>query len=84
MDELHRARLTPQLRRVMRQLGLASNCAGHGNLALIIGRVLLLGPGDPANYGAVEQSALQVLCGQLAVAIENGGTFHRSTEREDL
>src|SRR5206468_2134435 len=38
--------------------------------------VLLLGPRRSGRiYGAVEQSALQVLCGQLAVAIENAELF---------
>src|SRR5207247_9769004 len=38
--------------------------------------VLLLGPRRSGLiYGAVEQSALQVLCGQLAVAIENAELF---------
>src|SRR5207249_639954 len=37
---------------------------------------LLLGPRRSGRiYGAVEQSALQVLCGQLAVAIENAELF---------
>src|SRR5207245_7771614 len=77
MDELHRARPTPQLRRVMRQLdslqiALAMGIFTRDQLA----GVLLLGPRKSGRiYGTVEQNALQVLCGQLAVAIENAELF---------
>src|SRR5207245_2526385 len=77
MDELHRARPTPQLQRVMRQLdslqiALAMGIFARDHLA----GVLLLGARKSGRiYGATEQGALQVLCGQLAVAIENAALF---------
>src|SRR5881398_1122828 len=77
LDELHRARPTPQLQRVMRQLdslqiALAMGIFARDHLA----GVLLLGARKSGRiYGATEQGALQVLCGQLAVAIENAELF---------
>src|SRR6202030_3821200 len=77
MDELHRARPTPQLQRVMRQLdslqiALAMGIFTRDHLA----GVLLLGARKSGRiYGGIEQGALQVLCGQLAVAIENAELF---------
>lgn len=77
LDELHRARLTPQLERVMRQLdslqiALAIGIFARDHLA----GVMLLGPRISGRiYGSIEQNALQVLCGQLAVAIENARLF---------
>lgn len=77
LDELHRTRSTPQLERVMRQLdslqiALAIGIFARDNLA----GVILLGPRVSGRiYGSVEQNALQVLCGQLAVAIENARLF---------
>jgi PAS domain S-box-containing protein len=77
LDELHRARPTPQLQRVMRQLdslqiALAMGIFARDHLA----GVLLLGARKSGRiYGGTEQGALQVLCGQLAVAIENAELF---------
>jgi nitrogen-specific signal transduction histidine kinase len=77
LDELRRARQTPQLQRVMRQLdslqiALAMGIFARDHLA----GVLLLGARKSGRiYGATEQNALQVLCGQLAVAIENAELF---------
>ena len=77
LDELRRARPTPQLQRVMRQLdslqiALAMGIFARDHLA----GVLLLGSRKSGRiYGAAEQNALQVLCGQLAVAIENAELF---------
>src|SRR6266487_3801809 len=77
LDELRRARPTPQLQRVMRQLdslqiALAMGIFARDHLA----GVLLLGARKSGRiYGAAEQNALQVLCGQLAVAIENAKLF---------
>jgi PAS domain S-box-containing protein len=77
LDELHRARSTPQLERVMRQLdslqiSLAIGIFARDHLA----GVMLLGPRTSGRiYGSVEQNALQVLCGQLAVAIDNAQLF---------
>jgi len=77
LDELRRVRPTPQLQRVMRQLdslqiALAMGIFARDHLA----GVLLLGARKSGRiYGAAEQNALQVLCGQLAVAIENAELF---------
>src|SRR5438034_9678480 len=77
MDELHRARPTPQLRRVMRQLDSLQIALAMGIFARDqLAGVLLLGTRRSGRiYGTVEQNALQVLCGQLAVAIENAELF---------
>ena len=77
LDELHRARPTPQLQRVTRQLdslqiSLAMGIFSRDHLA---GVLLLGGRKSGRIYGATEQGALQVLCGQLAVAIENAELF---------
>jgi PAS domain S-box-containing protein len=77
LDELHRIRSTPQLVRVTRQLdslqiALAMGIYARDQLA----GVVLLGLRKSGRiYGIVEQNALQVLCGQLAVAIENAELF---------
>jgi PAS domain S-box-containing protein len=77
IDELHRIRSTPQLLRVTRQLdslqiALAMGIYARDQLA----GVVLLGVRKSGRiYGTVEQNALQVLCGQLAVAIENAELF---------
>src|SRR6266536_1742480 len=77
LDELHRIRPTPELHRVISQMR-------HLNLAVVMGifardeleGVMLLGPRLSGRmYGSVEQNALQILCGQLAVAIENAKLF---------
>ena len=77
LDELHRVRSTPELERVRRQMkslhiGLAMGISSRDQLA----GVMLLGPRRSGRiYGTVEQGALGVLCGQLAVAIENAQLF---------
>lgn len=77
VDELHRVRSTPELERVRRQMkslnvGLAMGIFAREHLA----GVMLLGQRRSGRiYGTVEQSALMVLCGQLAVAIENAQLF---------
>jgi PAS domain S-box-containing protein len=77
LDELHRVRATPEVHRIINQMQ-------HLDLAVVMGifardqleGVMLLGPRLSRRiYGSVEQSALQVLCGQLAVAIENAELF---------
>jgi PAS domain S-box-containing protein len=77
LDELHRARPTPEIHRVIHQMQ-------HLNLAVAMGifardqleGMMLLGPRVSGRiYGSAEQEALQVLCGQLAVAIENAQLF---------
>jgi PAS domain S-box-containing protein len=77
LDELHRIRPTAQVHRIINQMQ-------HLNLAVVMGifardqleGVMLLGPRISGRiYGSIEQEALQVLCGQLAVAIENAQLF---------
>jgi PAS domain S-box-containing protein len=77
MDELHRIRQSAQLQRVMRQLNSLQIALAMGIFARDhLAGVLLLGPRKSGRiYGSVEQNALQVLCGQLAVAIENAELF---------
>jgi nitrogen-specific signal transduction histidine kinase len=77
LDELHRARSTPQLERVMRQLDSLQIAVAIGIFSRDhLAGVMLLGPRVSGRiYGSVEQNALQVLCGQLAVAIENARLF---------
>ena len=77
VDELHRSRSTPELERLRRQMkslnvGVAMGIFSREHLA----GVMLLGQRRSGRiYGTVEQSALGVLCGQLAVAIENAQLF---------
>jgi PAS domain S-box-containing protein len=77
LDELHRVRSTPELERVRRQMqsleiSLAMGIFSREHLA----GIMLLGPRRSGRiYGTVEQNALRVLCGQLAVAIENAQLF---------
>jgi PAS domain S-box-containing protein len=77
LDELHRARPTPQLERVMRQLDSLQISIAIGIFARDhLAGIMLLGPRISGRiYGSVEQNALQVLCGQLAVAIENARLY---------
>jgi PAS domain S-box-containing protein len=77
MDELRRARPTQQLQSVMRQLNSLQVAVAMGIFARDhLAGVMLLGARKSGRiYGSVEQSALQVLCGQLAVAIENAELF---------
>ncbi|MGZ5023773.1 MAG: ATP-binding protein, partial [Chthoniobacterales bacterium] len=77
LDELHRIRLTPELERVAKQMeslqvAVAMGISSREHLA----GVMLLGPRLTGRiYGSTEQNALQVLCGQMAVAIENAQLF---------
>ena len=77
LDELHRIRPTRELDQVSKHMH-------HLNLAVVMGiftreqleGVMLLGPRLSGRiYGRAEQEALQALCGQLAVAIENAELF---------
>src|SRR5438874_6664589 len=77
LEELHRARATVTTFAIRRQLEAAGAAAAVGVLSReqLIG-IMLLGPRLSGRiYGSTEQSALQVLCGQLAVAIENAVLF---------
>ena len=77
VDELQRIRPTPEVLGVankMRQLkvAVAMGIFSREHLA----GIMLLGPRTSGRiYGSVEQDTLQVLCGQLAVAIENAELF---------
>ncbi|MGI8432406.1 MAG: ATP-binding protein [Chthoniobacterales bacterium] len=77
LDELHRLRSTPELERVRRQMqSLVVNVAMGIFSREHLAGVMLLGPRRSGRiYGSVEQNALRVLCGQLAVAIENAQLF---------
>jgi PAS domain S-box-containing protein len=77
MDELSRARPTEQLQSVMRQLNSLQIAVAMGIFARDhLAGVMLLGARKSGRiYGSDEQSALQILCGQLAVAIENAELF---------
>jgi len=77
VDELHRVRPTLQLQRVIRQLDSLQIALAMGIFARDqLAGVMLLGPRKSGRiYGTVAQNALQVLCGQLAVAIENAELF---------
>ena len=77
LDELHRVRSTPELERVRRQMKSLHVAVAMGIFSREqLAGVMLLGPRRSGIiYGTVEQSALLVLCGQLAVAIENAQLF---------
>ncbi len=77
VDELHRVRATPELLRVTRQLETLQIAVAMGIYSREhLGGIMLLGARASGQiYGSVEQSALQVLCGQLAVAIDNAQLF---------
>ncbi len=77
LDELHRMRQTPELEAVEKQMrslriAVAMGIFSREHLA----GVMLLGPRLSGRiYGSVEQNALRVLCGQLAIAIDNAQLF---------
>jgi len=77
LDELRRVKPTPQLQRVMRQLDSLQIALAMGIFARdhLAGMLLLGARKSGRIYGGTEQNALQVLCGQLAVAIENAELF---------
>jgi two-component system sensor histidine kinase AtoS len=77
LDELHRVRSTPELERVRRQMKSLNVAVAMGIFSREqLAGVMLLGQRRSGRiYGTVEQSALSVLCGQLAVAVENAQLF---------
>jgi PAS domain S-box-containing protein len=77
LDELHRIRRTPELERLMAVMEELQAAAIIGIFSREhLAGIMLLGPRMSGRiYGSVEQSALQVLCGQLAVAVENAQLF---------
>lgn len=76
-DELHRVRSTPELQLVIDEMEKLHAAAIIGIFSRDhLAGVMLLGPRTSGRiYGNVEQNALQVLCGQLAVAIDNAQLF---------
>ncbi|HZE12980.1 MAG TPA: ATP-binding protein, partial [Chthoniobacterales bacterium] len=77
LDELVRVRATPESAALIKRMA-------ELQLALVMGifardhlrGAMLLGPRPSGRiYDSVEQNALQVLCGQLAVAIDNAQLF---------
>jgi signal transduction histidine kinase len=77
LEELYRVRATATIFAIRKQLEKAGAAAAVGILSRehLVG-ILLLGPRLSGRiYGSTEQSALQVLCGQLAVAIDNAELF---------
>lgn len=77
LDELHRMRQTPELEAVAKQMVSLHIAVAMGIFAREhLAGVMLLGPRLSGRiYGSVEQNALQVLCGQLAIAIDNAQLF---------
>jgi nitrogen-specific signal transduction histidine kinase len=77
LDELHRVRRTPELDQVASEMERLTTAVALGIFSRQhLAGVMLLGPRLSGRiYGAVEQNALQVLCGQLAVAIDNAQLF---------
>jgi PAS domain S-box-containing protein len=77
LDELHRVRPTPELEAIipeMRRLKLAAAMGIFSRHQLAA--VMLLGPRLSGGiYSDIVQNALQVLCGQLAIAIDNAQLF---------
>ena len=77
LDELHRMRQTPELEAVERQMKSLQIAVAMGIFSREhLAGVMFLGPRSSGRiYGSVEQNALQVLCGQLAIAIDNAQLF---------
>lgn len=77
LDELYRMRQTPELEAVEKQIASLKIAVAIGIFAREhLAGVMLLGPRLSRRiYGSVEQNALQVLCGQLAIAIDNAQLF---------
>ena len=77
LDELHRMRQTPELEQVEKEMASLQIAVAMGIFAREhLAGVMLLGPRLSGRiYGTVEQNALQVLCGQLAIAIDNAQLF---------
>jgi nitrogen-specific signal transduction histidine kinase len=77
LDELHRIRKTRDLEEAAEEMWRLKTAVALGIFSRRhLAGVMLLGPRLSGRiYGAVEQNALQVLCGQLAVAIDNAQLF---------
>lgn len=76
-DELYRVNQTEEVAAVLEELDALDVAAAMGIFSREhLSAVMLLGTRLSGRiYGSVEQNALQVLCGQLAVAIENAELF---------
>jgi two-component system sensor histidine kinase AtoS len=77
LDELHRVRRTKKLDQIADEMERLKTAVALGIFSRQhLAGVMLLGPRLSGRiYGSVEQNALQVLCGQLAVAIDNAQLF---------
>jgi nitrogen-specific signal transduction histidine kinase len=77
LEELHRIRATPEVARLSRRMGELNIAVAMGIFSREhLAGIMLLGPRVSGRiYGSVEQNALQVLCSQLAVAIDNAQLF---------
>jgi PAS domain S-box-containing protein len=77
LDELHRVRPTLELDIIMAEMRRLKLAAAIGIFSRNqLAAVMLLGPRLSGGiYGSTVQNALQVLCGQLAIAIDNAQLF---------
>jgi PAS domain S-box-containing protein len=77
LDELHRIRPTPELDAIIAEMRRLKLAAAMGIVSRHqLAAVMLLGPRLSGGiYGSTVQNALQVLCGQLAIAIDNAQLF---------
>ena len=77
LDELHRVRKTPELERAAQEMQRLKTAVALGFFPDNIWRASCCWARGflAASMAAVEQNALQVLCGQLAVAIDNAQLF---------
>ena len=77
LDQLHRVRATRELARVTKQMESLQIAVAMGIFSREhLAGVMLLGARLSGRiYGSMEQNALQVLCGQLAIAIDNAQLF---------
>ena len=77
LDELYRMRPSPQVLSLAERLRKLHTSVAMGIFSREhLAGIMLLGPRTSGRiYGNMEQNALQVLCSQLAVAIENAQLF---------
>jgi PAS domain S-box-containing protein len=77
LDELQRLRETAELEQVMIRMRTLKLAVVMGIFAReVLSGIMFLGPRSSGRiYGTTEQNALEVLCGQLAIAIDNAELF---------
>ena len=77
LDELVRLRPTPEVLNIAGRMNNLNVAVAMGIFSREhLAGIMLLGPRMSGRvYGTVEQNALQVLCGQLAIAIDNAQLF---------